>query len=189
MADKTSILKVRFDLSHIEQHRYEQICFTLARGEHESDEHLIMRMLAYAMMPEQRLSFGHGVDGASIGMGASPDVMVKDYDDHYVYWIDVGCPSIERIKKASNQADYVIVLSMNNTDWLAENQAQLLGFSNVKLILLEQSWLKEMATQLCRSINWSLVIDDAKIGISTGQIYCESAICRLDQPISYKLAS
>lgn len=189
MADKTSILKVRFDLSHIEQHRYEQVCFTLCRGQNESDEHLIMRMLAYAMMSEQRLSFGSGVDGASIGMGVSPDVMVKDYDDHYVYWIDVGCPSVERIKKASHLADKVIVMTVDNGEWLAEHQGPLLALSNVKLIVLEQRWLKEIATQLCRSINWSLVIDDAKIGISTGQIYAESTICRLDQPVPYKMAS
>ena len=189
MADKTSILKVRFDLSHIEQHRYEQICFTLGRGETESDEHLIMRMLAYAMMPEQRLSFGSGVNGTSIGIGASPDVMVKDYDDHYIYWVDVGFPSVERIKRASNQSDHVIVVSVNQSEWLNENQSQLLGLSNVKLILLEQQWLTEMSSQLCRSINWSLVIDDAKIGISTGQVYCESTISRLDQPVAYKMAS
>ena len=189
MADKTYILKVRFDLSHIEQHRYEQVCFTLNRGELESDEHLIMRMLAYAMMPEQRLSFGSGVNGASIGMGVSPDVMVKDYDDHYLYWIDVGFPSVERIKKASNQSDEVIVLTVNSSEWLTESQAQVLALPNVKLILLEQKWLEQMATQLCRSINWSLVIDEDKIGISTGKIYCESSICRLSEPMSYQMAS
>ena len=80
-------------------------------------------------------------------------------------------------------------MSIDNSEWLTENHAQLLALSNVKLVLLEQRWLTELSSELCRSINWSLVIDDAKIGISTGQIYTESAICRLDEPMSYQLAS
>ena len=180
MADKTSIHKVRLDMAHIDQHRYEQLCFTMARGSKESYQHLIMRMLAYAMIPEQRLAFGSGVDGADVGYGPSPDVMVKGYDDHYIYWIDVGFPKFERIKKASHQADHVMVLSINHSDWLAENQVRLLQLGNVQLVLLDEPMLNQLSGQLQRSINWSLVVDGAKLGVSTGMEYCESALNRFN---------
>ena len=188
MADKTSIHKVRIDLSNIDQHRYEQLCFTAARGSKESYEHLIMRLLAYSMVPESRLAFGNGVNGADTGLGLSPDVMVKDYDDHYIYWIDVGFPQVERIKKASALADHVIVFSINNSQWVADNQNDLLQWSNVQLILFDEAMLTQLASELGRSIHWSLVVDGEKIGVSTGQDYCESVINRINHPQQLLLA-
>ena len=175
MADKTSVFKVRIDISNIDQHRYEKLCFTVALDPKESLSHLVMRLIAYAMVPDDKLSFGHGVC-----VGADPDVMVKDYDDHYIYWIDIGFPTVERLRKASYQADNVIVFSLNKSPWLSEAMIDLMNLNKLHLILFQPEIIERLGKNLSRNINWSIVIDGNKIGISNNDCYVESKITRIN---------
>ena len=171
MADKSSIFKVRIDIANIDQHRYEQVGFTVSLGSRETIDHLVMRLIAYAMVPEEKIAFGHGVC-----FGADPDVMVKDYDDHYIYWIDIGYPEMTRVKKASNQADNVIIFSLEGSEWLDEHHHELAGHENVHLILLQPEFIEQLGNALNRHVNWSLVVDGNKISISDNEQYVESSI-------------
>jgi uncharacterized protein YaeQ len=175
VANKTSIYKVNIDISNIDQHRYQKLCFTVALAPKESLSHLAMRLIAYAMVPEEKLSFGH-----SNCMGLAPDVMVKDYDDHYIYWIDIGFPALGRLKKASCQADNVVVFSLNKSDWLDDSVNELMSFSNLHLVLFQQDVIEQLCQTLGRQIHWSIVIDGNKIGIADSQHYVESQITRMN---------
>lgn len=175
MADKTSIFKVNIDISNIDQHRYQQLCFTVARDDNEDMSHLVMRLIAYAMVPEEKLSFGKGVC-----IGATPDVAVRDYDDHFVYWIDIGYPSTERIKKASHQSDNVIIFSLIDSQWLKESHNELMTMNNVNLVLFKPDVIDKLAKNIVgRNITWSLVIDGDKLGISNEDSYVETKISRM----------
>ena len=175
MADKTSIFKVNIDISNIDQHRYEQLCFTVARDASEDMSHLVMRLIAYAMVPEQKLSFGKGVC-----VGSTPDVAVKDYDDHYVYWIDIGYPAIDRIKKASRQSDNVIIFSLIDSQWLKDAHNELMTMNNVNLVLFKPDVIEKLVNNIDgRNISWSLVIDGNKLGISDNDSYVETTISRM----------
>ena len=171
MSDKTSIFKVQIDMSNIDQHRYEQLSFTVALSKHESMSHLVLRLLAYAMVPEQNVLFGHG--GSS---GTEPDVMVKDYDDHYIYWIDAGFPSLMRVKKANRKADQVLLFSLSHSQWLSESYNDLMNMGNTQLVLFNPSVINHVAQGVSRNINWSLVIDGNKMGLSDQHNYYESII-------------
>lgn len=175
MVNKTSIYKVHIDISNIDQHHYEKRCFTVALDEKESLSHLVMRLIAYAMIPEDKLSFGHGVC-----VGADPDVMVKDYDDHYIYWIDIGFPGIDRLRKATYQADNVLVFSLNQSPWLKESMNDLMNLNNLHLILFQSEVIEKLCQRLTRNINWSLVIDGNEIGISDSEFYLKSKITHLN---------
>ena len=175
MASKASIFKVHIDIANIDQHRYEQLGFTVAQDDRETTDHLVMRLFAYAMVPEERLSFGQGVCS-----GPDPDVGVKDWDDHYIYWIDVGFPSVERVKKASHQADNVIVFSVNDSEWLEESSQEVLQLNNTHLVLFDTNAIEEISSSIERTIDWNLVIDGNKMGVSDHQHYVESAITRMN---------
>ena len=175
MADKTSIFKVSIDISNIDQHRYEQLCFTVALDAKEDMSHLVMRLIAYAMVPEEKLSFGKGVC-----VGADPDVAVRDYDDHFIYWIDIGYPSTDRIKKASHQSDNVIIFSLNDSQWLKESQNELMTMNNVNLVLFKPDVIEKLSNNIVgRNIKWSLVIDGNKLGIADSESYVETKISRM----------
>jgi uncharacterized protein YaeQ len=175
MADKTSIFKVKIDISNIDQHRYEQLCFTMALNNRESLEHMILRLIAYAMVPEQKLVFGNDVC-----KGDTPDVMVKDYDDHFIYWIDIGEPSVSRVKKASHVADNVLIFSLDRSQWLNDCYPELRQLDNMQVLLFDPDWVAALEKDICRNINWSVVIDGDRIGISNSSNYLESSIIRLN---------
>lgn len=175
MAKKTSIHKVHIDISNIDQHRYQKLTFTVALGFNESLSHLAMRLLAYAMVPEEKLAFGRGVC-----IGSDPDVMVKDYDDHYIYWIDIGFPALERLKKATYQADNVIVFSINQSEWLDESYVELMKLNKLHLLLFQPEVIEQLCRGISRNINWSIVIDGNKIGIADNAGYVESKITRFN---------
>lgn len=175
MANKTSVFKVHIDISNIDQHRYEKLCCTVALDAKESLSHLVMRLIAYAMVPEKKLTFGRNTI-----MGVEPDIMVKDYDDHYIYWIDIGFPTIERLKKASCQADNVIVFSVNQSEWFEEAKNDLMTFNNLHLVLFQPDAIEQLCQGIGRNIQWSIVIDGNKVGISDAQSYVESKITRIN---------
>jgi uncharacterized protein YaeQ len=180
MADKSSIFKVNIDISNIDQHRYEQLCFTVALDPSETINHMVMRLLAYAMVPEQNIEFGRGVCA-----GSDPDVGVRDFDEHYLYWIDAGFPTVSRVKKASHQADNVLVFSVSGSVWLEDYQNELMNLKNVHLLLLQPEMIESLGHAVSRNIQWSLVIDGNKIGISDNENYLESNITRMHSNVCH----
>lgn len=184
MADKSSIFKVNIDISNIDQHRYEQLCFTVALDPKETVNHMVMRLIAYAMVPEHNLAFGHGVCA-----GQDPDVGVKDYDDRYIYWIDAGFPTVGRVKKATHQSDNVLIFSVLGSSWLQDYQNELMNLKNVHLLLLQPDMIEQLSHDVSRNIHWSLIVDGNKMGISNKVHYLESNITRLHSNSSREMAT
>ncbi len=183
MTDKSSIFKVHIDISNIDQHRYDHLNFTVALGRQETLAHMVMRLIAYAMIPEDNLLFGQSGSGA-----VEPDVAVKDYDDHYIYWVDAGFPSMSRVKKASHQADNVLIFSVAGSSWLEDYQNELMQFKNVHLVLFQPELIEQLAAEIERNVNWSLVVDGNRLGLSDSQQFFESNITRLEPRADHCMA-
>lgn len=184
MADKSSIFKVKIDVSNIDQHRYEQLCFTVALDRKETINHMVMRLLAYAMVPEPNMAFGKAAQG-----NGEPDIIVKDYDEHIIYWIDAGFPQMNRVKKATRQSDCVLIFSVADSNWLDDYRHELMHMKNVHLILVQPELVERLSHDIERSIDWSIVIDENKLAITDNTHYMESNITRMHSNAAMEMAT
>lgn len=104
MALKATIFKASLQVSDIDRNYYGEHPLTLARHPSETDERMMMRVLAFALNAHEHLQFGKGLSDQE-----EPDLWQKDLTGRIVHWIDVGQPDEKRLMRASGKADRVTV--------------------------------------------------------------------------------
>lgn len=104
MALKATIFKASLQVSDMDRNYYGEHALTLARHPSETDERMMLRVLAFALNAHEHLAFGKGLSDAD-----EPDLWRKDLTGRIVHWIDVGQPDEKRLIRASGKAARVTV--------------------------------------------------------------------------------
>jgi uncharacterized protein YaeQ len=106
MAQNATIFKVTLEIADIDRAYYHDHTLTIARHPSETDERMMVRLLAFARHADEALAFGKG-----LGTDDEPDLWRKDLTGAIDVWIDVGQPDERRIRRACGRADAVFVYS------------------------------------------------------------------------------
>jgi uncharacterized protein YaeQ len=104
MALKATICKAELHIADMERGYYHDHTLTVARHPSETDERMMVRLLAFALHADETLAFGAG-----LSTDDEPDLWRKDLTGSIQTWIDVGLPDEKRIRKACGRADEVFV--------------------------------------------------------------------------------
>ena len=111
MALKSTVFKVELALADIDHAYYADHSLTLARHPSETDDRMMVRLVALALNAHQVQDLCGG--DARIGFGAGlsspdePDVHLTDFTGRKRLWIEVGQPDDKPLAKACSQADAV----------------------------------------------------------------------------------
>ena len=173
MALKSTILKATVNLSDMDQNRYGEISLTVAQHPSETDERLMVRLLAFVLNEQEGLEFGKGLSNDD-----EPAIWLKSYSDEILLWIDVGLPDKERVRKASHKAQQVIVYvygTHNASTWWEQNARAIARFDNVKIIQLTPQATAAMAGMLRRTMQLSCSVQDGTIWLSDDEQTVEIA--------------
>ncbi|KAF1019296.1 MAG: putative protein YaeQ [Paracidovorax wautersii] len=113
MALKSTIFKAHVGIADIDHGYYADHALTLARHPSETDERMMVRLVALALQAH-RLQDDCGGDGTlSFGAGLSnpddPDVILRDFTGAARLWVEVGQPDDKLLAKACGKADAVAV--------------------------------------------------------------------------------
>jgi uncharacterized protein YaeQ len=106
MALNATIFKAAVQISDMDRGYYHEHALTIARHPSETDERMMVRLLAFCLHASEALSFGKG-----LSTDDEPDVCEKDLTGAIASWIDVGLPDEKRIRKACGRAAEVFVYS------------------------------------------------------------------------------
>lgn len=109
MALKATIFKASLQVSDMDRNYYGEHSLTLARHPSETDERMMVRVLAFALNAHEHLAFGKGLSDTD-----EPDLWQKDLTGRIVHWIDVGQPDEKRLIRASARAERVTVYTYGN---------------------------------------------------------------------------
>ncbi len=131
MALKSTIYKATLQIADMDRHYYADHALTLARHPSETDERLMMRLLAFALYADERLTFGKGLSDDD-----EPDLWQKDLTGAIERWIEVGLPDERRMRKAGGRAGEVILLSYGRTaeTWWQQNRRDLQRLNNLTVL-------------------------------------------------------
>ena len=119
MALKSTIHKVNLQISDMERHYYGQHSLTVARHPSETDERMMVRILAFACHASDTLEFGKGLSQED-----EPDLYQKDLTGALQLWVDVGLPAEKLIRKAAGQSAEVVLYAYGGKSvdiWRREN--------------------------------------------------------------------
>ena len=113
MALKSTIFKANLSIADIDHAYYADHQLTLARHPSETDERMMIRLVALALNAHRLQSECNGDATLAFGAGLSnpddPDVSLRDFTGRTRLWIEVGQPEDKPIAKACSKADAVSV--------------------------------------------------------------------------------
>ena len=106
MALKSTISKAELSVADIDRGYYRDHALTVARHPSETDERMMIRLLAFALYADEGLAFGRGLSAED-----EPDLWQRDATGAIERWIDVGLPDERELRKACGRAREVCVLA------------------------------------------------------------------------------
>jgi uncharacterized protein YaeQ len=106
MALKSTIFKVELSVADIDRGYYRDHPLTLARPPSETDERMMVRLLAFALHADPALEFGRGLSAEE-----EPDLVRRDLTGAIEQWIEVGLPDEKEVRKACGRARAVSVFT------------------------------------------------------------------------------
>jgi uncharacterized protein YaeQ len=173
MALPSTVYKASIQLSDVDRGVYETLQTTVARHPSETEERLVARLLAYAIFHEPELAFTKGLCATD-----EPDLWVKGPDGRVRLWVEVGLPEPDRIIKASRHSKRVVLLSCGRAlaSWDQQHLSKLEGVANLTVISIDQALITKLASQLERSINWSITITEGTFYLTIAKETMEAAI-------------
>lgn len=161
MALKATVVKAELQLSDLDRHHYATYPLTLAQHPSETDQRLMVRLLAFALFAEERLEFGKGLSNDE-----EPDLWRRDYTGDIEQWIDLGQPDESRIRKACGRARQVIVVNYGGRAadlWWDRNAAALSRLGNLTVIDIDEASVETLAALIQRSMRFSVLIQDGEL--------------------------
>lgn len=104
MALKSTIHKVRLTLSNLNIHHYQDYSLTIAKHPSETNERMMVRLLAFALSAHEEIQFTKGISDDS-----EPDLWKINYDGSIEHWIELGLPDERHIRQICSKAKRVTI--------------------------------------------------------------------------------
>jgi len=118
MALKSTVFKANLQIADIDNSYYADHALTLARHPSETDERMMVRLVALALQAHKLQSVCGGDGTLSFGAGLSdpdePDAWLRDFTGQTRLWIEVGQPEDKPLIKACGKADEVVLYCFNH---------------------------------------------------------------------------
>lgn len=164
MALKATIFKADLQIADMDRRYYGDHTLTIARHPSETDERMMVRLLAYALHADEALSFGRG-----LSTDDEPDLWHKDLTGTIEIWIDVGLPDEKRIRRACGRARQVFVYCYGGRGaelWWNQVNAKLGQVENLSVISLPAASTQALAKLALRNMQLQFTIQESQIWIS-----------------------
>jgi uncharacterized protein YaeQ len=168
MALKSIIHKATLQIADMDRQLYADHVLTLARHPSETDERLMVRLLAFALqVPHDThsgaLSFAKGLADSD-----EPDLWRHDLTGQLLQWIEVGQPDERRLIKASGKARRVVLYgySASTPIWWAAIRNKLTRLNNLDVWQLPPEHSQALARLCERSMQLQLTVQDGQVWVS-----------------------
>jgi uncharacterized protein YaeQ len=164
MVLKSTVFKADLHIADLDRHYYRDHALTLARHPSETDERMMVRLLAFALNAGENLVFGKGLSTED-----EPALWQKDLTGTINLWIDVGQPDERDLRKACGRAARVTVYNYGGRTadlWWQQNQNKLERLSNLTVVSLPLPATQVLARLAQRTMDLQCTIQDGVTWLS-----------------------
>jgi uncharacterized protein YaeQ len=165
MALKSTIFKATLNVSDMDRGYYAEHGLTLARHPSETDERMMVRVIAFTLYANEMLAFGKGLSSDD-----EPDLWQKDLTGAIERWIEVGLPDERRIRQACGRAAQVIVVCYGSAAdvWWNQSKSKLERLNNLTVIRLPVAATQALAKLAERNMALQCMVQDGQMTWSGG---------------------
>ena len=166
MALNATIFKIDLTITDMDRGYYATHALVLARHPSETDERMMVRLLAFALNASESLIFGKGLSSED-----EPDVWEKDLTNAIQLWIEVGQPDEKAVRKACGRAAQVRIYTYGGfiaERWWQQASDNLARPDNLTVINLLQAATREMAKLAQRNMQLQCTVQDGTVWLTDG---------------------
>ena len=166
MALKATICKASLSVADIDRGYYGEHALTIARHPSETDERMMVRLLAFALHAGDTLAFGRGLSAED-----EPDLWRRDLTGAIEQWIEVGLPDEREVRKACGRAREVYILAYGGRAvdlWWQGARDTLDRQERLAVTELPQEASRALAQLAGRSMELQVTIQEGHILVTDG---------------------
>ncbi len=181
MALKATIYKAQLQIADMDRHLYADHAVTIARHPSETDERMMVRLLAFALnvAPDDQagqLEFAKDlwdVDEAALWH--------RDYTDALQHWIDIGQPDDKRLMRAAGRSARVSVYSHTSSTplWWKGLETKITRAEHIRIWQIETEQSQALARLAERSMQLQCTVQDGSVWLGNGKDTVEITPIRL----------
>ncbi len=180
MAIRSTIYKAELSVADIDRGYYADHALTLARHPSETEERLMVRILAFALNAHERLTLA-----GDISSDDEPALWRRDDTGAIEQWIEVGLPDERVLRRACGRADAVLLLAYGNRKaeaWWADNKNALARNRNLSVSFLPEDACVALAALAERSMRLGITIQDGHVLVSGARGSAEVSLVEWQRP-------
>lgn len=166
MALKSTICKAELQVSDLDRHYYQAHNLTLARHPSETDERMMVRLLAFALYASDALTFGKGLSAED-----EPDLVELDPTGVIERWIDVGLPDERNVRRAAHRSREMVLITYGGRVadmWWQQNESKLAGLANLTVLNLSTEEGEVLTALAGKSMRLQCTIQDGVVWLADG---------------------
>lgn len=167
MAQNSTIFKADLTLSDMDRHYYATHALTLARHPSETDERMMVRLLAFVLNASDTLAFGKGISSDD-----EPDLWQKDLTGAVEKWIEVGLPDEKRLRRACGVSREVIVYPYSGNSaalWWEQNRRAFEKLDKLSVVTVPPEIADALTRMAQRTMQLQATIQDGEVWLGNDE--------------------
>ncbi len=171
MALKATIYKANVQLADMDRHVYVDHALTLARHPSETDERMMIRLLAFALNAPADNDHGALEFAKDLWDTDEPGLWQKDLTGQIEHWIDVGQPDDKRLMRASSRSGRVSVYSFSASTpiWWSGIANKITRADNLSVWQVPAEQSQALATLAQRTMQLQVTVQDGAVWVGDAQ--------------------
>lgn len=164
MAQKATIYKIELSVSDMDRHYYEVHKLTVAKHPSETDERLMVRIVAFALNAHEHLEMTKG-----LSTDDEPDIWQKSLSGELDVWVALGLPSEKVVRQSCGKAGKVVVYSYGGRTaemWWDKIKNSTTRFDNLQVINFSETDTGALAKLASRAMKLQVNIQDGDVMVS-----------------------
>ncbi len=146
------------NIADMNRHYYQQHDLTVAQHPSENDFRFVVRLVAFALNANEKLSFTKGLNTDD-----EPELWQKSLSDEIELWVDFGQVDEKRIRKACGKAKAVRLYTYSqrkSSVWWEQNKSKLSRYTNLSVYHLHAEGCEAL---IDRKMDLQCNIDDDQL--------------------------
>ena len=171
MAIKATIYKANLQIADMDRNIYLDHAVTIARHPSETDERMMIRLLALVLNLPANTDRGTLEFAKDLWEADEPALWRRDLTGELKHWIEVGQPDDKRLMKASGRADRVSVFSFSHSTpiWWSGIATKITRATNIAVWQIEPAQSQALAELAQRSMQLQVSVQDGTVYLGDGQ--------------------
>ena len=155
----------------MDRHYYGEHALTLARHPSETDERMMLRVLAFARHAHEDLAFGRGVSTDD-----EPDLWIRNLTGEIELWVQLGQPDEREIRRACGRARQVVLYTYSGQGariWWEQLGRKLASLGNLSVYDIPPESMAVLGQLAGRGMDLNITIQDGAIWLANEETALE----------------